>query len=76
MSDSRIPSKVLLSPSDHEEGSKGRSSSPQEGDEGKEGIKVSGTGVDGLFQFLTACIKTRLQSGDLYMDSKCRDGMD
>jgi hypothetical protein len=30
-----------LSPSDHEEGSKGRSSSPQEGDEGKEGIRVS-----------------------------------
>ena len=41
LSDSRIPGKVLLSPSDHEEGSKGRSSSPQEGDEGKEGIRVS-----------------------------------
>ena len=62
--------------SQHEEGSKGRSS-PQgdEGNEGKEGIEVSGNWVIGLFQFLTSCINMHLHSEVLYMDTKWRDGM-
>ena len=65
LSDSCIPGTVLFSLSQHEEGSKG-SRSPQEGDEGnegKEGINVIGRiGIIELFQFLTACTKTHLQS--------------
>ena len=83
-SDSCIPAILLRLPApphngqarDEESCSCGTSQEGHEGDEGKEGIKVNACAEEGLFQFLTTVLDSSLNSEDLYIDTKLRDGRD